>query len=150
LKEKYSVLSTIPIGALSFVLSITGRRKTLHAGAQGDHGRRKIISGPQAPIEIGNALPLDLIPHGLNIHNIELKLGRGGQLVRSAGSSAVIVAKEGDYVTIRLPSGETRMVFKKCYATIGELSNEDNMNISLGKAGRSRWLGHRPKPGASP
>ncbi len=106
---------------------------------------QKIISGPQAPMEIGNAIPLDLIPLGLNIHNIELKLGRGGQLVRSAGSSAVIVAKEGDYVTIRLPSGEMRMVFKKCYATVGELSNEDNMNISLGKAGRSRWLGHRPK-----
>jgi large subunit ribosomal protein L2 len=106
---------------------------------------KKVMSGPQAPMEIGNALPLDLIPLGLNIHNIELKLGRGGQLVRSAGSSAVIVAKEGDYVTIRLPSGEMRLVFKKCYATIGELSNEDNMNVSLGKAGRSRWLGHRPK-----
>jgi large subunit ribosomal protein L2 len=106
---------------------------------------KKVMSGPQAPMEIGSALPLDLIPLGLNIHNIELKLGRGGQLVRSAGSSAVIVAKEGDYVTIRLPSGEMRLVFKKCYATIGELSNEDNMNVSLGKAGRSRWLGHRPK-----
>jgi large subunit ribosomal protein L2 len=82
---------------------------------------------------------------GVNIHNIELKMGRGGQLVRGAGTRAVIVAKEGDYVTVKLPSGETRMIFKKCYATIGELSNEDKMNVSLGKAGRSRWLGKRPK-----
>jgi large subunit ribosomal protein L2 len=105
----------------------------------------KILSGPSAPIEAGNALPLEFIPLGLNIHNIELRLGRGGQLVRGAGTSAVIVAKEGDYATVRLPSGEMRMIFKKCFATIGELSNEDNMNISLGKAGRSRWLGKRPK-----
>jgi len=106
---------------------------------------KKVVSGPQAPMEIGNAMPLEHIPLGINIHNIELTRGRGGQMVRSAGSRAVIVAKEGDYVTIRLPSGETRLVFKKCYATVGELSNEDHMNISLGKAGRSRWLGRRPK-----
>ncbi len=106
---------------------------------------QKIVSGPHASMDIGNALPLEAIPLGIDIHNIELTLGRGGQLARGAGTSAVIVAKEGDYVTVRLPSNEMRMIFKKCYATIGELSNEDNMNVSLGKAGRSRWLGKRPK-----
>lgn len=104
-----------------------------------------ILSGPESPLETGNALPLEKIPLGMNIHNIELQLGKGGQLVRSAGTSATIMAKEGDYVTIKMPSSEVRMVFNKCYATIGEVGNEDFMNISLGKAGRSRWLGRRPK-----
>ena len=104
-----------------------------------------IQSGPAAPIKVGNALPLENIPLGVSIHNIELVYGKGGQLVRSAGLSALVVAKEGDYVTLRLPSTEMRMVFKKCMATIGEVGNEDYMNISLGKAGRSRWLGRRPK-----
>ena len=104
-----------------------------------------IVSGPKAPLEPGNCLPLENIPLGMNIHNIELKLGRGGQLARGAGTSATIVAKEGDYVTVKLPSGEMRMIFKKCSATLGVLSNEDKMNISLGKAGRARWLGKRPK-----
>lgn len=104
-----------------------------------------VMSGENAPIEIGNALPLENIPLGMTIHNIELTYGKGGQLARSAGASAVIAAKERDYVTVRLPSGETRMVFRKCFATIGEVGNEDHMNISLGKAGRSRWLGKRPK-----
>ena len=88
----------------------------------------EIVSGPNAPL-----------------HNVELTLGRGGQLVRAAGLGATIIAKEGDYVTLRLPSGEMRMVFGECYATIGELGNEDHMNISLGKAGASRHLGRRPK-----
>jgi len=105
---------------------------------------RGVVSGPGAPIEIGNALPLDQIPVGLTVHNVELTLGRGGQLVRSAGTGATIVAKEGDYVTLRLPSGEMRMVFKNCYATLGEVGNGDHMNISLGKAGRRRWMGVRP------
>ena len=104
-----------------------------------------IQSGPAAPIKVGNALPLENIPLGVSIHNIELVYGKGGQLVRSAGLSALVVAKEGDYVTLRLPSTEMRMVFKKCMATIGEVGNEDYMNISLGKAGRNRWLGRRPK-----
>ena len=104
-----------------------------------------IQSGPGSPLRVGNALPLDAIPLGMAVHNIELKLGRGAQLVRSAGASANIVAKEGDYVTLRLPSGEMRMVFKRCIATIGEVGNDDHMNVSLGKAGRSRWLGRRPK-----
>ena len=103
-----------------------------------------IMAGPEASIEPGNALPLEKIPLGFTIHNIELNLGKGAQLVRSAGTGALIAAKEGDYVTIKLPSGETRMIFKKCYATIGTVGNEDRMNINLGKAGRKRWLGIRP------
>jgi len=103
-----------------------------------------IVSGPDAAIEPGNALPLENIPLGFTVYNIELTLGKGGQLVRSAGTSALIAAKEGDYVTVKLPSGEMRMVFKKCYATIGNVGNEDHMNITFGKAGRKRWLGVRP------
>ena len=106
---------------------------------------REVLSGPQAPIEIGNALPLENVPLGMNVHNVELELGRGGQLVRSAGLSASVAAKEGDYVTLKLPSGEMRMVFKKCTATLGIVGNEDHMNVTLGKAGRSRWMGKRPK-----
>lgn len=103
-----------------------------------------IKAGPDAPIEPGNALPLENIPLGFTIHNVELTLGKGAQMVRSAGVGALIAAKEGDYVTIKLPSGEMRMVFKKCYATIGTVGNEDHMNTTLGKAGRKRWLGVRP------
>ena len=105
----------------------------------------QIVSGPNAPLTVGNALPLKNIPLGLIVHNVELTLGRGGQLVRAAGVGATVVAKEGDYVTLRLPSGEMRMVFGECMATIGELGNEDHMNVSLGKAGASRHLGKRPK-----
>jgi large subunit ribosomal protein L2 len=104
-----------------------------------------IMSGPSAAIETGNALPLDNIPLGFSVHNVELTLGKGGQIVRSAGSSATIAAKDGDYVTIKLPSGEMRMVNKKCYATIGVVGNDDHMNVVIGKAGRNRWLGKRPK-----
>ena len=100
-----------------------------------------VQSGPNAPISVGNALPVENIPLGMTVHNIELQLGKGGQLARAAGASAVIAAKEGDYITVRLPSGESRLVFRKCYASLGEVGNEDHMNISLGKAGRSRWLG---------
>jgi len=104
----------------------------------------KIVSGPDAPIEPGNALPLENIPMGFTVYNIELTLGKGGQMARSAGTGALIAAKEGDYVTLKLPSGEMRMVFKKCYATIGTVGNEDHMNTVLGKAGRKRWMGVRP------
>jgi len=104
----------------------------------------KILSGPAAPIEPGNALPLENIPLGFTVHNVELTLGKGGQIVRSAGVGAVLVAKEGDYVTLRLPSGEMRLVFKKCSATIGTVGNGDHMNVVVGKAGRNRWLGIRP------
>ena len=104
----------------------------------------QVLSGPNAPIETGNALPLENIPLGFTVHNVELNLGKGGQIVRSAGTGALVAAKEGDYVTIKLPSGEMRMIFKKCYATIGTVGNEDHMNVQLGKAGRKRWLGVRP------
>jgi len=103
-----------------------------------------ILSGPEAPAEVGNALPLDKIPVGFTVHNVELTLGRGGQLARSAGVSALIAAKEGDYVVLKLPSGEQRMVFKKCIATVGQVGNEEHMNERIGKAGRTRWLGIRP------
>jgi large subunit ribosomal protein L2 len=104
----------------------------------------RVQAGPKAPIEVGNALPLDNIPLGWTVHNVELTLGKGGQMVRSAGAGALIVAKEGDYVTLKLPSGEMRMVNKRCMAVIGTVGNEDHMNITLGKAGRKRWLGVRP------
>jgi large subunit ribosomal protein L2 len=103
-----------------------------------------VISGPDSPIEPGNALPLENIPLGFSVYNIEMTLGKGGQMARSAGAGALIAAKEGDYVTIKLPSGEMRMVFKKCYATIGSVGNEDHMNTNMGKAGRKRWKGIRP------
>ncbi|WKC58036.1 50S ribosomal protein L2 [Borrelia sp. P9F1] len=102
-------------------------------------------SGPNSPIRSGNSLPLENIPVGKMVHNIELNLGRGGQLVRSAGSYAMILASDEDYVTVKLPSGEMRMIFKKCMATLGEVGNGDYMNVSWGKAGKSRWLGRRPK-----
>ena len=105
----------------------------------------QIMAGSGAPLTVGNSLPLKDIPLGVTVHNVELTLGRGGQLVRSAGVGATVVAKEGDYVTLRLPSGEMRMVFAQCSATIGELGNEDHMNVSLGKAGAARHLGRRPK-----
>ena len=105
---------------------------------------KKVLAGADAPIEPGNSLPLEVIPVGITIHNVELTLGKGGQLARSAGASALVVGKEGDYVTIKLPSGELRMVFKKCSATIGSVGNEDHMNERFGKAGRIRWLGIRP------
>lgn len=103
-----------------------------------------IISGPDAPIEVGNALPLNNIPLGTNIHNIELIPGRGGQIVRAAGATAQLMAKEGDYVTLKLPSGEQRKVRANCYGTIGQIGNIDARNISIGKAGRNRWKGKRP------
>jgi len=104
-----------------------------------------VQSGPQAPIEVGNSLPLDSIPVGRMVHAIELTKGKGAQLIRSAGCGAQIQAKEGDYVTLKLSSGEMRMVHKTCIATIGEVGNDDHMNVKLGKAGRNRWLGKRPK-----
>jgi large subunit ribosomal protein L2 len=94
---------------------------------------------------VGNVLPLAKIPLGAEIHNIEMKPGRGGQLVRGAGLSAQILAKEGEYAQLRLPSGEVRMIRLVCRATIGKVGNADHINISLGKAGRSRWMGRRPK-----
>jgi len=103
-----------------------------------------VVSGPEAPVQNGNALPLELIPLGTIVHNIELNPGRGGVMVRSAGNAAQVMAKEGNYVTIKLPSSEMRMVRKECMATIGTLGNSEFKNISLGKAGRKRYMGIRP------
>ena len=104
----------------------------------------KIIASAEAPNAIGNSLPLASMPLGVQIHNIEMHPKKGGQLVRSAGGVAQLVAKEGDFVTVRLPSGEVRLLNNQCWATIGQVGNSEVMNLSIGKAGRSRWLGKRP------
>lgn len=104
----------------------------------------EVLSGPDADIKPGNALPLSEIPVGTFIHNIELHPGRGGQLVRAAGAMAQIMAKEGKYVHVRMPSGEVRLIRKECKATVGQVGNLDHENITIGKAGRKRWLGRRP------
>jgi large subunit ribosomal protein L2 len=103
-----------------------------------------IMSGPDAEIRTGNALPISSIPVGSTIHNIELHIGKGGQMVRAAGTSAQLLAKEGRYAHVRLPSGEVRLVNVQCMATLGQVGNTDHGNIKLGKAGRKRWLGFRP------
>jgi large subunit ribosomal protein L2 len=103
-----------------------------------------VVASPEADILNGNALPLRNIPLGTTIHNIELRPGKGGQMVRSAGASAQLMAKEGEYAQIKMPSGEIRQVLLECYATVGQVGNLDHTNISIGKAGRSRWLGRRP------
>ncbi|MGN8833159.1 50S ribosomal protein L2 [Selenomonas montiformis] len=105
----------------------------------------QVVSGPEADIKVGNALPLKNIPVGTTIHNVELKIGKGAQLVRSAGVSAQLMAKEGDYALLRMPSGELRKVHVNCRATIGEVGNLEHENITIGKAGRNRWLGIRPE-----
>ena len=104
-----------------------------------------IASGPGTDVRLGNALPLGEIPLGTAVHNVELKIGKGGQVCRSAGMSAQVMAKEGDYVTLRMPSTEVRMVHKFCLATIGEVGNAEHELESWGKAGKSRWMGQRPK-----
>lgn len=105
---------------------------------------QEIVNGDGADIIIGNTLKLKNIPVGTHVHNIEMKPGKGGQLVRSAGGAAQLMAKEGKYATLRLPSGEMRMILMECRATIGQVGNLDHENVSIGKAGRSRWLGKRP------
>ena len=105
----------------------------------------QVVSGPEADIKPGNALPIKNIPVGTMIHNIELKIGKGGQLVRSAGTSAQLMAKDGDYALLRMPSGELRKVHINCRATIGQVGNLEHENITIGKAGRSRWMGIRPE-----
>jgi len=104
-----------------------------------------IHSGTSVPVEIGNSMPLEYVPLGSIVHNVELTLGKGGQVARAAGAYAQIIAKEGDFVTLKLPSNEVRLVNKKCGATLGQVGNIDSINITLGKAGRSRWLGKKPK-----
>ncbi len=105
----------------------------------------RLMSGPDAEVRSGNALPIANLPLGSIIHNIELQPGRGGQLVRSAGVSAQLLAREGDYAQVRLPSGEVRMISVQCMATIGQVGNTDHANINWGKAGRMRWRGHMPQ-----
>ena len=104
----------------------------------------QVIAGPGADIKPGNALPLRNIPAGTLIHNIELKVGKGGQIVRSAGASGPLMAKEGKYAHVKLPSGEVRLILQDCYATVGQVSNLEHENVSLGKAGRNRWMGWKP------
>jgi len=103
-----------------------------------------VSSGPQAEIQPGNALPIRSIPLGAQIHNVELRLNGGGQMVRTAGGYAILMAKEGDFAHVRLPSGEVRLIHLDCYASVGQVGNIDHENISLGKAGRHRWMGRRP------
>lgn len=105
---------------------------------------QKVVSGPDADILVGNALPLKNIPAGTTVHNVELKPGKGAQMVRSAGGQAQLVAKEGEWALLKLPSGETRRVLIDCMATIGQVGNTDHENISIGKAGRKRWMGIKP------
>ena len=104
-----------------------------------------VISGENVPLKVGNSLPLKSIPAGYNVHNVELIPGKGGQLVRSAGNSAQVMAHDSGYCTLKLPSNEIRMVSENCYATIGEVGNQSHEQIISGKAGRTRWLGRRPK-----
>ncbi len=104
----------------------------------------EVMAGPEADIKPGNTLPLEKIPLGTHIHNIELRLGKGGQIVRSAGTYAQLMAKEDRYALVKLPSGEVRMVLLRCKATVGQVGNANHENIRLGKAGRKRWLGKRP------
>jgi len=129
---------------IALVVYVDGeKRYILHPKglSQGD----TVVSGPGSDTRTGNALPLGEIPLGTNVHNIELKIGKGGQLCRTAGSSAQVVAKEGEYVTLRLRSTEMRMVHGRCLATVGEVGNAEHELLSVGKAGKSRWLGKRPK-----
>ncbi len=105
---------------------------------------RTVMSGPEADILVGNAIPLKNIPAGTVVHNVELRPGKGGQMARSAGASVQLVSKEGGYALLKLPSGETRRVVWECMATIGQVGNLDHENVSLGKAGRKRWMGKRP------
>ena len=121
----------------------------MHAGIWGvfnlNNPSQFVISNFEAPIKIGNSLPLKNIPLGTVVHNIELQSGKGGQLARSAGCLAKIIAKEGSFVTVRLPSGEVRLIKKDCWATVGQVGNVDFANVIIGKAGRTRWLGRTPK-----
>jgi large subunit ribosomal protein L2 len=120
-----------------------GEKRYIVAPAQVSVGD-VLVSGTKADIKPGNAIPLKNIPLGSLIHNVELKVGRGGQLIRSAGAYGQLMAKEGSYAQVRLPSGEVRKVFIECMATIGQVGNNEHENVSIGKAGRTRWLGKRP------
>jgi large subunit ribosomal protein L2 len=132
-RTAFIALVTYGDGAQSYILA----PQRLAAGDQ-------VVSGDQVDIKPGNAMPIGNMPVGTIVHNIELKLGKGGAMARSAGTYAQIVGRDQGYVTVRLNSGEQRLVHGQCYATVGAVSNPDHMNISIGKAGRNRWLGKRP------
>ncbi len=126
------------------LLSYTDGEKRYILAPEGLQKGMKVVSGPDAEVAVGNNLPLERIPLGANVHNIEINPGRGGQIVRGAGNSAQILAKEGKYVNIKLPSGEVKKVLGICYATVGVLSNADLRNTQLGKAGKQKYMGRRP------
>jgi large subunit ribosomal protein L2 len=132
-RTAFIALIRYPDGELSYILA----PQRLTPGEQ-------VVSGEQVDIKPGNAMPIGNMPVGTIVHNVELKLGKGGALARSAGTYAQIVARDQGYVTVRLNSGEQRLVHGQCYASVGAVSNPDHMNISIGKAGRNRWLGQRP------
>ena len=127
------------------LLSYADGEKRYIIAPNGLKAGQTIVSGPGVPPELGNSLPLSAIPLGTIIFNIELKPGKGGAMARSAGSYCQLLAREGKYATLKMPSGEMRMVLLTCYATIGSASNPDHMNVTSGKAGRSRWMGKRPR-----
>lgn len=129
---------------LALIVYADGEKRYIVAPAKLEVGMT-VFSGPDAEFQVGNCLPLEKIPLGTVIHNVELVPGRGGKFARSAGNSCQLLAKEGAYAALRMPSGEMRRVPISCRATIGEVGNEEHVNISIGKAGRSRWLGRRPK-----
>lgn len=130
-------------GRIALLHYVDGEKRYILAPVGLTVGQR-VMSGPQADIKIGNALTLRHMPAGTVIHNIELVPGRGGQLVRSAGTQAQLAAKEGNYGHVRMPSGEVRLLHLECKATVGQVSNPEHENVTTGKAGRSRWLGRRP------
>ena len=138
---EYDPNRTARIALIHFV---DGEKRYILAPAGVQVGQT-VVSGPDAPIENGNAMPLSSVPLGSAVHCVELYAGRGGQMVRTAGASAQVMAKEGDYVALKLPSTEVRLVRRECYATLGEVGNSEMRNTSLGKAGRRRWLGRRPQ-----
>jgi len=150
-REKFGIPAKV--AAIEYNPNRTARIALLHykdgekryiVHPQGLQVGASIVSGPDADILTGNALPLKNIPLGTTIHNIELRRGKGAQLARSAGSAAQLVAKEGDYAQVKMPSGEVRQIHIECLATVGQVGNLDHGNVSIGKAGRSRWLGKRP------
>ncbi|MCU0444394.1 MAG: 50S ribosomal protein L2 [Microscillaceae bacterium] len=138
---EYDPIRTAYIALLFYV---DGEKRYIIA-PQGIKVGQTVISGKSIAPEIGNALPLAEIPLGTIVHNIEMQPGKGGQIARSAGSYAQLLAREGKYANLKLPSGESRLVLLTCMATVGSVSNSDHMNVSMGKAGRKRWLGRRPR-----
>lgn len=151
-RNKYSVPGTVKTieydpnrsSRIALVVYADGEKRYILA-PEGIKVGQTILSGENIAPEVGNSLPLASLPLGTIIHNIELQPGKGGAMARSAGSYAQLLARDGKYATIKLPSGEMRLVLTKCYATVGSVSNADHMNVSKGKAGRSRWLGIRPR-----